>query len=134
MALDVVGRAAVYHYFVIRFQHKGSVSVIHKSVLDRERIKLANITGGHHAIRVFLPAGYVYAGSGGSILQTAGQNNEILNSHILGKRESAGSIHHAGYCQGSMIFEIETAGNEQFVVILKHEVWSFSFQDVREVQ
>ena len=120
-------------YFIIRFEHKGAVSIIHKSILDWNGIEFAYIAGGYHAIGILLPAGYVYTGRGGSILQAAGKNDEVLDSRILGKRKCSWSIHHAGNCHGTLILEIEAAGNEKFVVVLKHKVRCLAIQDGGEI-
>ena len=133
MALDVVRRASVNYHFVIRFEHKGSVSIIHKSILDRNGIEFADIAGGYHAIGIFFPAGYIHTGGGSSILQATGKNDEVLDSRILGKRKCSWSIHHSGYCHGTLILEIEAAGNEKFVVVLKHKVRCLAIQDGGEI-
>ena len=134
VTLDIIGGTLVHHYFVVRFQYKRALSGIGQAVFQGEGIHLANITGGHHAVGVFLATGHIHAGGGGAIQQTAGHDDEVLDGGILGKGIFAGIGHHTGNGHGSLVLEVEGTGNEKFIVVLQHEVRTQTGQDIRKVQ
>ena len=132
--LDIVGRTLVNGDFVVGFQHKITVAVVGQALIQGEAVQHANVRRGGHAVRILLATGYVHAGCGGAVQQTARHDDEVLDGGVFRERIFARILHHAGDSHGALFLEVIVAGDVNFVVVLQGKVRTVAGKDFRQVQ
>ena len=86
MPLRGIRRTSVHGYLIIWLKHETTLAVFDETVLYRKAEKLGYLGAGLERFWIMYPAGDVHPGGRSSVLETAGDEDEVLDRGVLGER------------------------------------------------
>ena len=134
LTLFLITRAAANLHDIIRFQQEARIPVYHEAVLQRESIHLADFTRRLGALRILQAARNIDLDRRGSLQQTSGLENQILERRILGIGVCPGASHKSADRKGPALLQFVNARNNQHVIAAQGHIGTAAIQNSLQIE